>query len=227
MEKEATTQLFIQPDPESNVIEVALSEDFGRAHMIGAALAIRTAGLPYQPAPPQKNDPTERPYACVEFQIASKAEGIAVQQTITASLTFPEDPEMEPVDFQAGLFIGGSGDHDAQICHTPGFQMDQRELADILFDAFYEGSVNENHFAEWADLEHEREEFWQRMWNVATTVVNSREETFGKALHEHLMRFDPGLTGYPDSPVETVFSDRVGVLRATFTPTARSGKTAE
>ena len=230
MENEATIQLFTQQDPGSNVTKVELSEGFGKAHMIGAALAIRNAGLPYQPVlePEQEQEKgcTALPYAWVEFQIESQAVGIAVQQTIPALLMFPQNPEMKPVSFQTGLFIGGFSEHDAQISHTPGFQMDQGELTNILVDAFYEDSITEEHFPDWADLKRERERFWKRMWNVATTILKSRENGFRKALHEHLARFDPGLAGYPDSPVETVFSDQDGALRATFTPGAKSGKTA-
>ena len=230
MENEAAIRLFTRQDPGNNVTEVALSEDVGRAHMIGGALAIRNAGLPYQPVlkPEQERegDRTEPPYAWVEFEIESKAVGIAVQQTIPALLMFPQNPEMKPVSFQAGLFIGGFCEYDAQIRHTPGFQMDRGELTDILFDAFYEDSVNEDSITEWDDLKHVREDFRQRMWNTATAILNNQAEAFGKALHEHLMRFDPGLTGYPDSPVEAVFSDRDGTLRATFTPPARTADAA-
>ncbi len=232
MESEATIRLFTQQDPGSNVTKVALSDDFGKAHMIGAALAIRNAGLPYQPAlepgpePEQEKGGTELPYAWVEFQIESQAVGIAVQQTIPALLMFPQNPEMKPVSFQAGLFIGGFCEYDAQIRHTPGFQMDQGELTDILVDAFYEGSVNEDSFPEWEDIKHVRRDFWQRMWNVAAAILNSRAEAFGKALHEHLVKFEPGLTGYPDSPVETTFSDQDGTLRVTFTPPARTADAA-
>ena len=231
MENGATIKLFTQQDPGSNVTKVALSEDVGKAHMIGGAMAIRNAGLPYQPVRESQQEReegrTELPYAWVEFQIESKAVGIAVQQTIPALLMFPQNPEMKPVSFQAGLFIGGFSEHDAQIRHTPGFQMDRGDLTDILFDAFYEDSVNEDSLTEWDDLKHVREDFSQRMWNVATAILNSRAEAFGKALHEHLVKFEPGLTGYPDSTVEAVFSDRDGTLRVTFTPPARTAETEE
>ena len=34
--------------------------------------------------------------------------------------------------------------------------MDHAELADILQDAYYDSSVNEDAFTEWDDLKHER-----------------------------------------------------------------------
>ena len=67
MEKDITLELFNSPDPGSGKAKVTLTEDFGKAAMISAALAIRHANLPYSPV--LDDETANIPYADVEFQI--------------------------------------------------------------------------------------------------------------------------------------------------------------
>ena len=89
-------------------------------------------------------------------------------------MRFPQNPEMETLTFEAALFIGGDNEYDAHIRYTPRFQMNHADLADILHDAYYDGSVNEEAFAEWEDLKHERRLFQERMDYLATESWTAR-----------------------------------------------------
>ena len=216
MEKDITLELFNSPDPGNGKTKVTLIEDFGKAAMISAALAIRQANLPYSPV---LHDETPNiPYADVEFQIENPNEPIAVQSSIQATMRSPENPEMETFKFEAALFIGGEDEYDALIRYTPGFRMDHADLADILYDAYYDGSVNEDAFAEWDDLKHERRLFQERMNYLATRILDGKESAFKHALSDYLQRFDPGAMGYPESSVKTVTEDRHGTITTVFTP---------
>ena len=217
MEKDTTIRLFEKPQPDSGKRKIAVGGDFGSAVQIAAALAIRTAGLPYQPVMEADEDP-DTPYADVEFTLDNPGDGAAVQKTIRARLTFPERPEMGTQDFEAGLFLGGGNEWDAVIRHTPGFKMDQGELCNLLFDAYYGGSVDEDAYADWDELKYERRRFEDRMWDVATMILGDRSAAFRGALASHVQRFDPGLLGYPESPVEVNLEDRFGTMRTIFTP---------
>ena len=216
MEKDITLELFNSPDPGSGKAKVTLREDLGKSSIISAALAIRHANLPYSPVLDDEN--TNTPYAEVEFQIENRDEAITVQNTIQATMKFPQNPEMETLTFEAALFIDGDDEYDAHIRYTPGFQMEHAELADILHDAYYDGSVNEEAFAEWDDLKHERRLFQERMDYLATGILDGRESAFKRALADHVQRFDPGVMGYPDSSVETFTKDRHGTITLVFTP---------
>ena len=226
MEKDITLGLFNPPDPGNGKAKVTLTEDSGKADMISAALAIRHANLPYSPVLYDKTANT--PYAEVEFQIEDWDERITVQNTIQATMSFPDNPEMETLTFETELFVGGEDEYDAHIRYTPRFQMNHAELADILHDAYYDGSVNEDAFAEWEDLKHERRLFQERMDHLATGILDGRESAFKQALSDHVQRFDPGVMGYPESSVETFTKDRHGTITLVFTPAGpknRSGGT--
>ena len=216
MKNDITLELFHSPDPGSGKARITLTEDFGKSSMISAALAIRHANLPYSPV--LDDETPDIPYADVEFQIEDPDEPIAVQKSIHATLRFPQRPEMETLTFEAALFIGGEDEYDVQIRYTPGFQMDHAELADILQDAYYDGSVNEDAFAEWSDLKYERALFRERMNYLATRILEGRESAFQDALSDYIRRFDPGTMGYPESSVKTVTQDRYGTITAVFTP---------
>ena len=216
MEKDITLELFNSPDPGSGKTRIMLTEDFGKSSMISAALAIRHANLPYSPV---LHDETPTiPYADVEFQIEDSNEAITVQKSIHATMRFPQNPEMETLTFEAALFIGGDDEYDAHIRYTPEFRMNHAELADILHDAYYDASVNEDAFPEWDDLKHERRLFQERMDYLATGILDGRESAFKQALSDYLQRFDPGVMAYPESSVETVTGDRHGKITAVFTP---------
>ena len=216
MKNNITLELFHSPDPGSGKASVALTEDFGKSAMISAALAIRHANLPYSPV--LYDETTDIPYADVEFQIEDPDEPIAVQNSIHATMRFPQNPEMETLTFEAALFIGGEDEYDVQIRYTPGFQMDHAELIDILQDAYYDASVNEDAFAEWSDLKYERSLFRERMDYLATRILEGRESAFKQALSNYLQRFDPGVIAYPESSVETLTKDHHGTITAVFTP---------
>ena len=216
MEKDITLKLFNPPDPGNGKTKITLTDDFGKSTMISAALAIRHANLPYSPV--LHDEPPTIPYADVEFQIEDPKEAIAVQKSIHATMRFPQNPEMKTLTFETALFIGGDNEYEAHIRYTPGFQMNHAELADILHDAYYDGSVNEEAFAEWDDLKHERRLFQERMDYLATRILDGRESAFMQALAAHVQRFDPGVMGYPESSVETVTGDRFGTITMVFTP---------
>ena len=162
---------------------------------ISAALAIRQANLPYSPV--LYDETPDIPYADVEFQIEDPDEPIAVQNSIHATMRFPQNPEMETLTFEAALFIGGENEYDAHIRYAPWFRMDHADLADILHDAYYDASVIEDAFAERDDLKHERALFRERMNYLATRILDSRESAFKHALSDYLQRFDPGAMGHP------------------------------
>ena len=217
MKNDITLQLFHSPDPGSGKARITLTEDFGKPAMISAALAIRQANLPYHPV---LDDETPNiPYADVEFQIEDPDERIAIQNSIHATLRFPENPEMETFKFEAALFIGGEDEYDALIRYTPGLRMDHADLADILYDAYYDGSVNEDAFTEWDDPKYERARFQKRMDYLATRILDGKDNAFKDTLSDYLQRFDPGAMGYPESSVETVTEDHHGTITTVFTPT--------
>ena len=216
MKNDITLELFHSPDPGSGNARIMLTEDFGKPAMISAALAIRQANLPYSPV--LDDETPDIPYADVEFQIEDSDEPIAVQNSIHATLRFPQRPEMETLTFEAALFIGGENEYNPHIRYTPGFRMDHADLAYILQDAYYDASVNEDAFAEWDDLKHERALFRERMDYLATRILEGRESAFTDALSDYLQRFDPGAMGYPESSVETVTGDRHGTITLVFTP---------
>ena len=124
----------------------------------------------------------------------------------------------EGIKFEAALFIGGEDEYDALIRYTPGLRMDHTDLADILYDAYYDGSVNEDAFTEWDDPKYERARFQKRMDYLATRILDGRESAFKYALSDYLQRFDPGAMGYPESSVKTVTEDRHGIITLVFTP---------
>ena len=216
MEKDITLELFNSPDPGNGKTKITLTEDFGKSSMISAALAIRHANLPYSPV--LYDETPAIPYADVEFQIQDPDEPIAVQNSIHATIRFPQNPEMETLTFEAELFVGGEDEYDAHIRYTPRFQMNHAELADILHDAYYDASVNEDAFAEWDDLKHERRLFQERMNYLATRILDGKESAFKQALSDYVQRFDPGAMGYPESSVETFTKDRFGTITMVFTP---------
>ena len=216
MKNDITLGLFNSPDPGNGKARITLTEDFGKSAMISAALAIRQANLPYSPV--LYDETPTIPYADVEFQIENPDEPITVQNSIHATMRFPQNPEMETLTFEAALFIGGDNEYDAHIRYTPGFRMDHADLADILHDAYYDASVIEDAFAEWDDLKHERARFQERMNYLATRILDGRESAFKYALSDYLQRFDPGAIGYPESSVKTVTKDRHGTITLVFTP---------
>ena len=219
MEKDITLELFHSTDPGSGKANVTLIEDFGKADMISAALAIRQANLPYNPV--LDNEPFTTPYAEVEFQIENRDERITIQGSIQATITFPNNPEMETFTFEAALFIGGDNEYEGNIRYTPEFKMDHADLADILYDAYYDDSVNEDAFTECDDLKYERARFQERMNYLATRILHGKNKAFKEALSDHLQRFDPGAMGYPESSVTTVTTvteDSHGTITAVFTP---------
>ena len=216
MKNDITLELFHSPEPGSGKAKVTLIEDFGKAAMISAALAIRQANLPYNPV--LYDETPNIPYAEIEFQIENPDEPIAVQDSIQATMRFPDNPEMETFTFEAALFIGGEDEYEGHIRYTPGLRMDHADLADILYDAYYDSSVNEDAFTEWDDLKYERARFQERMNYLATRILHGKNKAFKEALSDYLQHFDPGAMGYPESSVKTVTEDRYGTITAVFTP---------
>ena len=220
MKNDITLNLF-HPDPGSGKIQVALTDDFGKAAMISAALAIRQANLPYTPV--LDGGGPNIPHADVEFTVDHPEEQIAVQRTIRAKMVFPKNPEMRAQYLSPDILIGGTNEDDPHIRYTPAFHMDHSDLAELLYDAYYDGSVNEDAFYEQADLKYEQVLFQERMEHLATLILDGRNRAFEHSLSYHLGRFDPGAIGYPESRVETASGDRHGTITAVFEPAAPGG----
>ena len=96
--------------------------------------------------------------------------------------------------------------------------MEHSELSDLLHDAYYEDSVNENYFHNWDDLKHEQGLFRERMNHLATRILHGGDAAFRDLLASHIGRFYPGAVGYPGSRVEIVTGDFRGTITTVFEP---------
>ena len=223
MKKDITNQLFTPPEPGSGKTRVTMSMEDNAAALISAALAIRQSGLPYSMVIEDEDQNAGTPCAKISFQTELGDKHVAQQNVIQVTMSFPENPEMETVRFQASLNLDGDHEGNVHIRHTPGFRMKHGELSDLLYDAYYEESVNEDNFTYRDDLKREQDLFQQRMDHLAILILYGRNAAFGDALASHIGQFDPGAVGYPEFRVETVTEDRRGTITAVFQPAGRAG----
>ena len=205
--------------------------------MISAALAIRTAGLPYQPVLDPEGQ-TDTPRATVRFhQAAGRDDGqdggqgsgppgqIEAQETIPVTMTFPDSPGAAPVRFHAGIRMAGENEWKALIRHVPGFDMPHDDLSDLLFDAYLEGNAHSTQEMHWTDQKMEREYLRRRMQTVATTVLAGPAAGFAEILAKYLAEFTPGIIGWPEERVdtETETDHPTGLMSASFSPRPEEG----
>ena len=225
MKNQVTNQLFTPPEPGSDKTRVTMSMDDSAAVLISATLAIRQAGIPYSMVIEDEDENSGTPHAEISFQTEHRDTQVAQQNVIQATMSFPENPDMETVHFQANLNLEGGHEADINIRYTPEFQMEHSELSDLLHDAYYENSVNENYFHNWDDLKHEQGLFRERMNHLATRILHGGDAAFRDLLASHIGRFYPGAVGYPGSRVEIVTGDFRGTITTVFEP-AGPGTTA-
>ena len=221
---ETTGNLFEPRGPSSPLAKIVLTEEGGAPNTISAALAIRTAGLPYQPV----LDPEGRtgaPRATVQFHQATgqggpPRPGIETQEAIPATMTFPDSPGAAPVRFHAGISMAGENEWSALIRRVPGFDMPHHDLADLLFDAYLEGNDRSTQEMHWTGRKLERERLRRRMATIATAVLEGPAEGFAEMLAKYLAEFTPGIIGWPEEGVniETETDHPTGLMSASFNP---------
>ena len=222
--REITYNLFDPKGPSGALAKIVLTEEGGAPNVISAALAIRTAGLPYQPVlDPEGQTDTLR--ATVQFhQAAGRDDGppsqIEAQETIGVTMTFPDSPGAAPVRFHAGIRMAGENEWKALIRHVPGFDMPHDDLSDLLFDAYLEGNARSTQEMHWTDQKMEREYLRRRMQTVATTVLAGPAAGFAEILAKYLAEFTPGIIGWPEERVdtETETDHATGLMSASFNP---------
>ncbi len=230
--REITCNLFDPREPSGALAKIVLTEEGGAPNVISAALAIRTAGLPYQPIlDPEGQTDTLR--ATVQFhQSAERDDGqdggqdsgppsqIEAQETIPVTMTFPDSPGAAPVRFHAGILMAGENEREALIRHVPGFDMPHDDLTDLLFDAYLEGNARSTQEMHWTDRKLEREYLRRRMQTVATAVLAGPAAGFAEMLAKYLAEFTPGIIGWPEERVdtETETDHPTGLMSASFNP---------
>ena len=223
--RETTSTLFEPREPGGALAKIVLTEEGGTPKVISAALAIRTAGLPYQPV----LDPEGRtgaPRATVRFHQdagqggESPRPGIETREAIPATMTFPDTPGAAPVRFHAGISMAGENEWSALIRHVPGFKMPHDDLADLLFDAYLEGNARSTQEMHWTGRKLERERLRRRMAAIATAVLDGPAEGFAEMLANYLAEFSPGIIGWPEEKVdtETETGHPTGLMSASFNP---------
>ena len=222
--RETTSNLFEPKGPSGTLAKIVLTEEGGAPNVISAALAIRTAGLPYQPILDPEGE-TGAPRATVRFhQSAGQGGGpprpIEAQETIRVTMTFPDSPGAAPVRFHAGILMAGENEWEALIRHVPGFDMPHDDLADLLFDAYLEGNARSTQEMHSTDQKLGREYLRRRMQTVATAVLAGPAEGFAEILAKYLAEFTPGIIGWPEEKVdtETETDHATGLMSASFNP---------
>ena len=101
--------------------------------------------------------------------------------------------------------------------YTAGINLEQEELADLLFDA-YRNSVQDDNYSEWDDLKYELRAFRERMEDVATAILDDPQEAFRNRLSNHLTRFAPRPLRWPDQEFSISVQDGGTIINFTVRP---------
>ena len=158
---------------------------------MSAALALRHSGLPYYPV----QAGTERPAPqMVRLELPPNENRKRVEKVpaIPATLTFldengmPEDGR-EPVRFQAKFAADADNVLEMSIIHTGDLKTGEDELADLLFDAYRNGSIDEAEIQGWDSLQYQLKQLRNSMGHVAAAVLKGPEQAM-----EDLMETAPG-----------------------------------
>ena len=142
---------------------------------------------------------------------------------IPATLTFldengmPEDGR-EPVRFQAKFAADADNVLEMSIIHTGDLKTGEDELADLLFDAYRNGSIDEAEIQGWDSLQYQLKQLRNSMGHVATAVLKGPEQAMEDLMKQHLVSFQDERISWPDQRLEAMVSLERGTLRMSFEP---------
>ena len=142
---------------------------------------------------------------------------------IPATLTFldengmPEDGR-EPVRFQAKFAADADNVLEMSIIHTGDLKTGEDELADLLFDAYRNGSIDEAEIQGWDSLQYQLKQLRNSMGHVAAAVLKGPEQAMEDLMKQHLVSFQDERISWPDQRLEAMVSLERGTLRMSFEP---------
>ena len=201
---EATIQLYMKQAEDSGKTPVVIDEMESRAMEMSAALSLRQSGLPYYPV--REREPDGRsPGVRIEFTPPRTERSIERVGEIPATLTFldpggEDDPSRKPEAFRARIMANGESCVLLEIVHTGDLDMDGDDLADLIFDACLDGSVDENETHGWEDLNARIEQVRETASHAAACVLKGPEEAMEDIMEKCLARFHPGPVPWPGNP---------------------------
>ena len=218
----ATIMLHIKQYEDEGKTPVVIEEKETRPMDMSAALALRHSGLPYYPVPAGTERPAPR-MVRLELPPNGRDSRIERVQAIPAILTFLDENGMpeegrEPVRFQAKFAADADNVLEMKIAHTGDLETGEEELADLLFDAYRDGSIDEAATQGWDSLQHQLEQLRNTMGHVATAVLKGPEQAMEDLMKQHLLSFDQRPVSWRNQPLEAIVSLEGGTLRMSFEP---------
>jgi hypothetical protein len=218
----ATIMLHMKQDGDEGKTPVVIEEQKTRPMDMSAALALRHSGLPYYPVREGAERPAPR---TVRLELPPNGGGTGIERTqeIPATLTFLDEngePEEdgEPVRFQAKFAADADNVMEMSIIHTGDLEMEEDELADLLFDAYRDGSIDEAEARGWDSLQHQLEQLRNTMGHAAAAVLRGPEQAMEDRMKQHLASFDERPVCWRNQPLEAMVRLEGGTLRMSFEP---------
>ncbi len=219
---DATIMLHVKQDGDEGKTPVVIEEQETRSMDMSAALALRHSGLPYYPV----REGTERPAPqMVRLELPPNGGGTGIERTpeIPANLTFLDEngepiTGREPVRFQAKFAADADNVMEMRIAHTGDLEIGEDELADLLFDAYRNGSIDEADAQGWDSLQRQLEQLRNTMGHVAAAVLKGPEQAMEDLMKQHLVSFDGAPVSWRNQPLEAMVSLEGGTLRMSFEP---------
>ena len=143
---------------------------------------------------------------------------------IPATLKFVDEtgervPGSETAALSAKLMATGFSWGELELKHTGGLDMDRDELADLISDAYREGTVMENEAMNWESLSN-REWMKEMASHTATCVLKGPATAMEDLMEQHLLRFSHDPLPLPGEEARAQVSLTGGKLTMTFTPGA-------
>ena len=227
----ATIMLYMKQDRDKGKTPVVIEEQETTPMDMSAALALRHSGLPYYPV----QAGTERPAPqMVRLELAPNENDRRIERvaSIPATLTFLDEngePEesREPIRFGAKFTADAANVVEMRIVHTGDLQTGEEELADLLFDAYRNGSIDEAEIQGWDSLQYQLKQLRNTMGHVAAAVLKGPEQAMEDLMEQHLVSFQDERISWPDQRLEAMVSLEGGTLRMSFEPDRAAGNERE
>ena len=191
----ASLELYGKRPEDGGKTPVAVRPQQCRALDVSAALAVRHSGLPLYPA--HAGELEARPVR-VRFGPQEENTGVRWTSEIPAELVFLDQngPE-EPQAIRAHLLATGTSWDRMGLLYTAELQMDAGELADLLFDAYQEGTVDPGELYGWEQLHQKNEWLRAQTSAAATCVLFGPEPALQDLMEQHLVGFCAGALPWP------------------------------
>ena len=216
----ATIQLYKKQPGDEGKTPVVIDEQECKALEMSGAMAVRHSGLAYYPVP---KDTQGTPMVRVEFNPLETGKSISQVGEIPATLGFVDEagervPGSKTIKLSAKLMATGDSWNEMGIAHTGGLEMDGDELADLIFDAYRDGTVTENDARHWKDLRDTLELLKEMASNAATCMLKGPTAAMEDMMEQHMLKFFTYPVPSPEESAQAQMKWSGGKLTMTFTP---------